>query len=220
MAFSAEEIKKGIVDQLFWDTRVDASNVKVDVSGSKVRLSGTVPTYTARRAAEMDALIVPGVGLVENDVTIEYPTDVPLPTDDQVKDNVERLLSLNPDIRSADVDVSVDAGVVTLKGTVDMYWKKERAEDLASDIMGVVKVDNELAIAPTGNYVDKSIAEDIISALDRNANVDASSIDVIVEDGKVVLSGTVPSWVAFRTALDTARYTLGVIDIVNRLRVA
>lgn len=39
-----EEIKRDLVDELYWDYRVDASNVKAEVSDGKVRLTGTVPS--------------------------------------------------------------------------------------------------------------------------------------------------------------------------------
>ncbi|TFF85228.1 BON domain-containing protein, partial [Candidatus Heimdallarchaeota archaeon] len=38
-----EEIKKKLTDQLYWDTRVDASDIDIDVNGSSVTLSGKVP---------------------------------------------------------------------------------------------------------------------------------------------------------------------------------
>jgi osmotically-inducible protein OsmY len=67
------------------------------------------------------------------------------------------------------------------------------------------------------DIVDQVIAEDIVAAFDRNAFVDADSLDVEVENGKVTLSGAVPYRTAYRTAVDIARNTPGVVDIVNDL---
>ena len=55
MVQTSEEIKKDVVDQLYWDNRIDASSVTVEVDGGRVKLKGTAPTYTAKEAARMDA---------------------------------------------------------------------------------------------------------------------------------------------------------------------
>ena len=39
MALSKEEIKKNIVDQLFWDARVDASSITVEFTDGTVKLA-------------------------------------------------------------------------------------------------------------------------------------------------------------------------------------
>ena len=40
-----ETIDKQVVDQLYWDSRVNASEVAVTVQNGKVTLHGTVPSY-------------------------------------------------------------------------------------------------------------------------------------------------------------------------------
>ena len=57
----------------------------------------------------------------------------------------------------------------------------------------------------------------LVASFDRNAFVDADSIDVKVENGKVTLSGGVTDQIAFRTAVDIVRNTPEVTDIVNNL---
>lgn len=60
MARTEEQIKRDVVDQLFWDIRVDASDVTVEVSNGTVTLRGTVPTYLAAKAAIDDSWCVLG----------------------------------------------------------------------------------------------------------------------------------------------------------------
>ena len=113
----------------------------------------------------------------------------------------------------------VKAGRVTLSGRVDAYWRKKRAEELVSAIIGVLAVDNALAVVPTESRVDKSMADDITAAFERNRAIDINTVDVKVEDGIVTLSGKVPTWNAMLTAEDIARYTAGVVDVINDLSV-
>ncbi|TFG13440.1 BON domain-containing protein [Candidatus Thorarchaeota archaeon] len=219
MTRTEESLKKRVVDQLYWDDRVDASDISVEVHGSTVKLSGNVPSYRAREDAVLDAWTIDGVSAVENEIEVEFPTTYKVPTDDTVQTKIDNRLLWNTYIDSTDVHTKVDAGFVQLEGTVDAYWKKIRAKQLASDVDGVIKIQNELAVVPTESIVDKAIAEDITSALDRNLNVDVDDVDVRVKNGEVTLTGTVPSWSAYRAAINAAEFTAGVIEIEDSLKI-
>jgi osmotically-inducible protein OsmY len=80
-----------------------------------------------------------------------------------------------------------------LEGTVDAFWKKVRAEDLAFSMRGVLGLTNKIAVVPTQTIADENLAENIINALDRNVNVNVDDVNVTVEDGTVTLTGAVPS---------------------------
>lgn len=217
MSVSEEKMKKDVIDELYWDPRVDASEVKVEIDGGKVTLNGTVPTYTSITAATEDAWNIEGVHAVINKIEVEIPTTEKVPTDDELQTNIETSFILSNDIDSSDIDVSVKAGVATLKGSVDAYWKKLKAEDIASSLSGIIAIINKLAIVPTEDYIDKDIADDIMDAITRNINVDAEAVDVRVEDGVVSLSGTVEDWNAYEAAMDAAKFTPGVINIDDNL---
>ena len=140
MAISKEEIKKNIVDQLFWDARVDASGIAVELTDGVVRLSGITPTYLARHAAEQDAWAVPGVNAVRNEINVRFPSGRVIPSDEEIKGMVSNVLSWDPNIENSDIIISVENGVVTLDGTVPAYWQKVRSTELTSDVDGVVSV--------------------------------------------------------------------------------
>ncbi|MBD3226595.1 MAG: BON domain-containing protein [Candidatus Lokiarchaeota archaeon] len=219
MTSSSERIKKDIIDTLYWDNRVDASNINVIVSEDKnVRLEGKVATYTARLAASQDAWTISDVNFVDNQIDVEYPRTLVL-SDEEVKSNIEKKMDLSLFIDESTINISVDKGIVTLEGTVDAYWKKVAAENLASDVMSVLGIENKIAVVPTEDILDKVIAEDIVSQLDRNYQVDPDDIDVEVKNGTVSLSGTVPNWSAFRAATETVENTSGVKIIKNNISI-
>jgi len=219
MTTKIEQIKQNVVNHLCRDSRVDASDIKVEVSDDKVTLTGTVPTYSARRAAFEDALFIIGVNSVENDISIRYPPGVQVPTDMEIKAAVENILTWNPNIVASNIKVLVVHGAVTLEGPVESYWKKITVEELASDVTGVVSVTNMLAVVPSKDALDEAIAKDIIASLNRMVHVNAERVNVKVKDGKVILSGTVPDWSGYYAAYDAARYALDVVDVVNDLKV-
>jgi len=67
---------------------------------------------------------------------------------------------------------------------------------------------------------DDRIKEDINCRLTDDAYVDASNIEVAVENGEVTLSGSVPDRSSKRRAEDVAELVSGVSNVENRLRVS
>ena len=215
-----DQIINDVKDQLVWDAQVDATDIDVSVDeNGVVTLTGTVPSFSAQRAARLDAWSVLGVTGVNSELTVTYPEAITLPSDDEIESNVENVLLWNASVDSTDIDVGVTAGVVTLEGSVSSFWRKLRAEDLAEDVVGVISVTNNLAVVPTESYVDADIATDIVDSLERKAAVNADNVNIRVEEGRVTLSGTVPSFNAWSLAYDSARFTAGVIDVEDELTI-
>jgi hyperosmotically inducible protein len=217
MSMNDEDIDKQIVDQLYWDNRVKASDVAVTVDKGWVTLKGEVPSYQAKTTAAEDAYLVRGVKFVDNKLTVAYPS---FPSDKEIKENVETSLDWDFDIDASKITVSADEGTVKLLGTVDAYWKKMLAEGDAYKITGVMDIKNELAIVTTDKWTDEMIAKDIEEALRRNLNVEVNDVDVKVGKGRVTLSGEVPDWTARYAADTSALYTAGVKSVHNMLSIA
>ena len=214
-----EEIKTAVVNELSWDTLVDASKISVRVDEGMVSLSGTVPTYRSRSAAETDALGILGVLGVENFLTVELPSVPPIPSDTSIRSNAESTLEWNAVLDETNVGIAVNNGIVTLTGTVPTHWEKTEAEELVSTLNGVISVKNELAVVPTEHISDEIIAEDVQAALERSVLVDAEKVDVTVVNGQVTLEGTVPSAAARMAADRIAGRTAGVLNVENNLTV-
>jgi len=212
-----EVIKNSIVYELARDTRIDAANTEVTVENGRVTLTGATPTFLGKSAATEDALSILGVTEVDNLMVVNYPATFTVPTDAEIKQNILSKLVASPDLDVLDLDVTVDAGVVTVKGTVDAYWKKTFVEDLVTFEAGVTFIENHVAVVPTDDVIDKVIAEDIVASLEERALVDADDIDVSVSDGEVELTGSVPNWAARQTAANAALYTAGIKMLDNNL---
>lgn len=67
---------------------------------------------------------------------------------------------------------------------------------------------------------DTRIHEDVCERLAEHGGVDASRIEVKVENGEVTLTGTVPERRMKRLAEDTLEEIRGVVDVHNHLKVA
>jgi osmotically-inducible protein OsmY len=214
-----EQLKKSIVDHLFWDDSIDSSGVKVEVSNGKAILSGSVLTYSAKDAASSAAWLVNGIEDVENRLHVQYPSNFPILSDDEIERNATEVLAWNADIHGLAISVSVTEGVVTLDGTVASYWQRNKAEKLVSDLLRVVGVINQLIVIPTELLTDQAIAENIQTALKNSPQIDESGIKVSVMGGIVRLKGSVSTAHDRMQAYTVAGNCRGVIDIINEIRV-
>ncbi len=68
--------------------------------------------------------------------------------DDRISDQVRMRLATDPDVKGGALDVTVQEGVVTIKGRVDTDKGKSKATKLAKKVKGVKDVDNELIVGP------------------------------------------------------------------------
>lgn len=216
---SDAEVRKDIKEHLFWDIRLEGSDITVKVTDDVVTLAGTVPTFLARLYAEDDALSEPGIKAVDNKLEVRHAGIAKLPTDAELEENVRKLLVWSSSIDSTRIRISVQNGVVTLGGTVEAYWQKLRAGELAADVLGVRTVENTIAIVPALAYKDEAIARNIISALDRVVDIDVGVLNVEVKDGTVTLSGPVPDWMTYRYAENIARSARGVTGVTNAMHI-
>jgi osmotically-inducible protein OsmY len=72
----------------------------------------------------------------------------PASADDRISDQVRMRLATDPDVKGGALDVTVQDGVVTIKGRVDTEKGRDRATKLAKKVKGVKDVDNELVVGP------------------------------------------------------------------------
>ena len=121
--------------------------------------------------------------------------------DRELQEHVLRALDWEPNIDAADIGVSVDEGVVTLRGDVKSYSEKVAAERVALRVYGVKAVANDIAVRLRDGQTrtDTEIAQAVLAALRWNTMVPDEKIRVAVSNGWVTLDGAV-DWEYQRTA--------------------
>ena len=117
---------------------------------------------------------------------------------------------------------SVEDGIVTLTGTVDLYQDKLDAEKRVKKLANVSGVRNQIAVAgetvPDGQLqqkLAKKLAYDRVGYNDNAFNY----IAVAVKDGVVTLTGATYWDVPRDSALAIVARTPGVKDVVNEVKV-
>ena len=122
------------------------------------------------------------------------------------------------DDRSESVAVSVDRGIVTLRGAVSSLMMKRLLEVLAWWTAGVAGVHNRLHVVPNEADNDDEISDAVRMVLEKDPSLDAGQISVRVTDAVVTLEGLVPDRVHERMASEDVWYIPGVHGVVNHLQ--
>ncbi|MEA2586929.1 MAG: hypothetical protein QOF33_5014 [Thermomicrobiales bacterium] len=214
------EILESVLAELEWDPEVGrADDIAVLVEDAVVTLSGTVDSYAKKLAAERAALRVGGVRAVANDIAVRLVVPTHDRTDASIAKAVSEALDSNVLVPKGRIKVAVELGRVTLEGDVDWQFEREEAERTARRVDGVVDVTNEIVVKPRGNVTEAEIKSGIERALLRSAEVDAEQIKVIVEGGRVILTGVVHSWAEREAAEQAAWRAPGVTQVVNKIEV-
>jgi osmotically-inducible protein OsmY len=139
--------------------------------------------------------------------------------------------TLNEHLNPLDIDVEIEDGVATLKGTVDSAVERDLAAELARGTEGIQQVRNELEVRPgeTGKsgdgygfrdrVADANTTARVKSRMLWNAETQGLQINVDTRDGVVSLEGRVASEAEAELATQIARNTSGVREVRTRLEV-
>ena len=140
-------------------------------------------------------------------------------TNRELQQHVQNALDWEPSVDATDIGVSVDEGVVTLRGDVTSFAGKAAAERVARHVYGVKAVANdiEVRLPSVSERTDTDIAQAAVAALQWNSLVPAKNITVTVAKGWVTLNGTV-DWQYQKEAAATAvRFLTGVKGVSNTI---
>ncbi len=142
-------------------------------------------------------------------------------TDGQLQRDVMDELKWEPTIRAAEIGVAVKDGMVTLSGSVDSYGKKWAADRAAKRVLGVKAVAEEIKVTLAGSYkrADKDIAQSATNVLDWNHWIPSNRVKVMVQDGRITLSGEVDWYYQKERAEDAVRHLVGVVGVINSITI-
>lgn len=211
------ELQKDVMTELQWEPSIKPAEIGVSVRDGVVMLSGYVDSYIKKWAAERIAARVFGVKSVVEELKVKLPDSLKR-ADEEIARVVSDALGWNAFVPHDRIKVRVQGGVVTLSGEVDWWYQKDSAEDAVRKLVGVVLVINNITIIPTVKPQD--VKDQIESAFQRNALLDARRITVETSGNKVILRGSVRNWAEREQVEQAARAAPGVSEVQSNITIS
>lgn len=142
-------------------------------------------------------------------------------SDAQIKADVEEELAWDPVVDEAAVGVSVRDAVVELSGTLGSWAEKLAAERAALRVGGVQGVALAIRVQPRpgAERSDADIVQACQHALAWSARLPEGAVKVLVEHGRVTLSGDVDHHGQRLAAEAAVAELMGVVAVVDEVRV-
>lgn len=212
------ELRQNVIDELDFEPSIESAEIGVAVESGVVTLTGHVPTYTQKLAAERAVWRVQGVKAIAQEIEVRIAGDNKH-SDDEIAKRAVSTLAWNAAVPSDAVHVKVQNGWVTLTGELDWNYQREAAENAARKLSGVTGVINNIMLKPSVAPV--AVKQRITDALKRHAEVEANRIQVYVrEGGTVSLEGEVDNWDERQAVVHAAWAAPGVRMVDDRLRIS
>jgi osmotically-inducible protein OsmY len=210
------DIRQDVESELQWDPSIDDRRIGVAVNNGVVTLTGDLPHYSGRWAAEACAKRVIGVRAIANDIEIKIPASGTR-TDTDIAEAAASALRWNVSLSGTEIKPVVDDGWVSLTGKVSWGYQRIAAENAMRNLMGVKGVINEITVKSTVKASD--VKQRIEDAFRRHALLDAKDIQVVVHNTTVTLNGHVRTWQEHEDATLAAWAAPGVNTVENHLSI-
>lgn len=140
-----------------------------------------------------------------------------LPSDREIKAAIEKELLLRDGVEPEHLTVGTKEGIVTLDGAVDNLMAKDRAVEIVMYFKGVRGVIDHIQVSDY-KISDASLKSNIEQMLLMDPTAESYEVDVAVNGGHVVLTGTVDSWQEKKLTADVVKEVKGVQSIDNNIR--
>jgi osmotically-inducible protein OsmY len=211
------QIQTEVMQELKWDPSVTHEHIGVSVVDAIVTLSGTIPSYIEKIAAEKAAQRVYGVKAVVENIEVKLPYSNKKDDQDIAK-SIANQFKWSVQIPEDLIKVTVEDGWVKLVGEVDWEYQRTAAESSARGLTGVRGVTNNIYLKAKKIQAD-TVKQKIEEALKREAVREAQKIKVEIQGSTVKLSGEVHSFTEMNDAKWAAWSAPGVTKIENNLHI-
>jgi len=210
-----KQLRQHVIDELDFEPSIDSADIGVLAEEGVVTLTGHVPSYVQKTAAERATWRVKGVKAVVQNIIVRYPRLQS--SDEEIAKRAIELLAWDSSVPDG-IRVTVDRGWLTLEGQVSWQFERSAAEKGLRHLIGVTGITNNITLKSIAQV--STVKRCIEEALKRNAEIQANQIRVEIKDGRTVtLEGKVDNW-SERAAVEHAVWSApGVSSVVDNLTI-
>lgn len=210
------ELRQAVLNELRWDSQVDATHVAVTTAEGTVTLTGHVSAYPDIFLVRKAVRRVNGVKAIADELTLRLP-DNHVRDDSDIAHSIVHVLENNVSGPESDIQAEVSDGFVTLKGEVEWQHQRNHAEQQVAHVRGVRCIANQITL--TKRATPENVKEQIEEALSRNAELEAQHVTVTVTDDEVLLEGRVKAFYERNLIEAAAWHAPGVHKVVDKISV-
>ncbi len=211
------QIQTDVMNEMSWDPKVTHENIGISVKDGITTLSGQVPSFFEKQAAEKAAKRVAGVKAVVEKIEVKVPFHHK--RDDQdIAQAILTQFKWNVQVPDGLLKVSVEDGWVEVTGEVEWDYQRNAAQKSIRGLAGVKGISNNITLK-SKNVEASLIKQRIEDAFKREAETDARRIAVDVKGDRVTLSGNVNSFAELEEARLAAWCSPGVSRVETNLHV-
>jgi len=209
-----KQLQQAVIDELAWEPSVASEHIGVSAREGVITLSGHVPSFWEKRAANAAATRVKGVKAVAEEIEVKLFGGT-LWADDNIAERAVQSLSFDGSVPKDKVKLTVEKGWITLTGEVDWNYQKTAADHAVHRLMGVLGVTNDIKIKP--RVAASEVREKIEKALNRVTSYEAQDLSISTDGGKVTLGGKLENWHE-RDLAETAAWSVpGVTQVQDKI---
>jgi osmotically-inducible protein OsmY len=212
-------------------------NINTTTVDGVVTLTGSVEDEIQKDLAEDLAKTVDGVKEVRNNLTVVGTIVSERPrkgwresvNDMTLNAAIRGRLLYNKELKGLKIGVSTEKGVVTLHGVVNTHFQKEHIEKVVMETRGVERVINNLTVhertpaapieAVTQKVSDEWVEKRVQTAVVFNRHLNIRNLNVNVDNGLCILTGTVDTEEQRELAESLALSIAGVERVQNDIQV-
>lgn len=231
ISIDSHNLAKAIALKLYRDEVADAYELKLITDNyGRVKLEGSVDSKFEKKAAEQSLKQVKGVRYTLNDLVVK---DEGKRSDSEIEKDLEYALYDNTLIDERRLESKVRKNTAIVEGNVGSEREALVIEQISKEVAGVKDVRvTEVTVVPQFDrtivfklvpseleYTDNALERAVDQANYYDTRVFSYNIDVEARNGVVRLSGVAKSEKAREAALENARNTIGVRDVIDGLSV-
>jgi len=129
-----KELRQNVIEELDFEPSIESANIGVAVENGVVTLSGHVPDYAQKLAAERTTWRVKGVKAIAQELQVRFPEELQY-SDDEIAQRALSSLQWNVVVPRDGVQVRVQNGWVTLTGELDWNYQRDAAVSFMKQIL-------------------------------------------------------------------------------------